>query len=327
MKGNIAVFLVTLSVSLISVCSLSAQENKGKLSTGVQICMDIASMYKIPQPVVEKAPLPSNWKKGTLLQLGFTQTSFSNWSAGGNSSVALNAYINYYANYTLKDISFENRVQVAYGFIQSFDDRYKKSDDKFIVDSKLGYKAWDHVFASAIFNFKTQMSNGFDYPSKAEPRLNSGPFAPAYVSLGLGLDYKPNPTFSLILSPLTGNLVMVEKRSLRKKYGNAIDEPTRLKLGAQMKGEFKKKINKNLNLETSATFFSDFLGNPENIKINWDLFLDAKINKFFSTSLRTNLIYDDDVLIANKAGELAPRVQFKEILQVGFSYTFGEFKK
>jgi len=33
------------------------------------------------------------------------------------------------------------------------------------------------------------------------------------------------------------------------------------------------------------------------------------------------------VLIENDTGELAPRIQFKEILSVGFSYTFGGFKK
>ena len=84
---------------------------------------------------------------------------------------------------------------------------------------------------------------------------------------------------------------------------------------------------KNVNLSTSATFFSDFLGEAQNIKINWDLFIDAKINKFFSTNIRTNLIYDDDILIADSNGALAPRIQFKEILSVGFQYTFGEFKK
>jgi hypothetical protein len=69
------------------------------------------------------------------------------------------------------------------------------------------------------------------------------------------------------------------------------------------------------------------LGEPQNIKVNWDFFLDAKINKFFSANVRTNLIYDDDILIENEEGVSAPRVQFKEILSVGFSYTLGEFKK
>jgi len=318
-----------LSLSLLFICSpaiLTAQEKKSELSVGHELSIIIASNFKIPQ-LTPPPPKPNYWKKGTFLQLGFSQMALSNWSAGGNSSVALNAYVNTYANYSVKSLFWESRLQVAYGFIQSFGDRYKKSDDKFIIDSKFGYKAWEKVFASAIFNFRTQMANGYDYPKNADPRLASASFSPAYISLGLGIDFKPTKALSITFSPLAGNVVIVQLPELRKKYGNPIDQSTALKLGAQLKMDYNKNIMKNVNLTSSATFFSDFLGQPQNIKINWDLFIDAKINKFFSTNIRTNLIYDDDILIADNNGALAPRIQFKEILSVGFQYTFGEFKK
>ena len=75
------------------------------------------------------------------------------------------------------------------------------------------------------------------------------------------------------------------------------------------------------------TLFSDFLGTVSNIKVNWESMIDAKVNKFISANIRTTLIYDDEILIANKEGEIAPRVQFKEIFSLGFAYTFGNFKK
>jgi len=326
MNGNIKICITTFSLYLFSICHLSAQENKHELSVGHELSIIIASKFIIPQ-LTPLPPTPSNWKSGTLLQVGFSQMALSNWSSGGSSSVALNAYVNIYANYSFEDMFWESRVQVAYGFIQAFQDRYKKSDDKFIVDSKLGYKAWDMVFASVLLNFKSQMTDGYDFPANADPRMVSGPFSPAYLSIGVGVDYKPTKALSLIFSPLTGNLVVVEKQELRKKYGNAIDQPTRLKLGALFKIDYNKKVYKDINLSSSATFFSDFLGKPENIKVNWDFFVDAKLNKYMSTNIRTNLIYDNDVLIENSAGELAPRIQFKEILSIGFSYTFGGFKK
>ncbi len=322
-------FTYILSLSLLFIITpaiLIAQEKKTELSVGHELSIIIASKFKIPQ-LTPPPPKPNYWKRGTFLQLGFSQMALSNWAPGGYSSVALNAYVNTYANYTVKTLFWESRLQVAYGFIQSFGDRYKKSDDKFIIDSKFGYKAWDKLFASAVFNFRTQMSTGFDYPKNADPRLVSAPFSPAYLSLGLGIDYKPDKTLSITFSPLAGNVVIVQLPELRKKYGNPVDQSTALKLGAQLKMDYNKNIMKNVNLSTSATFFSDFLGEAQNIKINWDLFIDAKINKFFSTNIRTNLIYDDDILIADSNGALAPRIQFKEILSVGFQYTFGEFKK
>jgi hypothetical protein len=326
MYRNFRVYLFTILLILFSVSTLSAQGKNNSLCSGHELCINIASKFKIPETVPPK-PQSNNWKVGALFQFGFSQMSLNNWSAGGNSSVAMNAYINMYTNYTYKDISWESRVQAAYGFIQSFEDRYKKSDDKFIIDSKFGYKAFDKIFASVIFNFKSQISNGFDYPSNADPRLVSGPLSPGYLSLGIGMDYKPAKGISLVFSPLTGSLVSVIKPELRVKYGNSADQSVRLKMGAMFKVDYTKKIHRDVNFSTTATFFSDFLGTPQNIKINWDVFVDAKVNKYISTNIRTNLIYDDDVLIENDAGLLAPRIQFKEILSIGFSYTFGGFQK
>lgn len=320
-------FTVVSLLLLLLPGTAIAQKDNSALSIEHELCVLIASKVKLPE-VAPPPSVQSNWAKGALVQAGFSQLSLTNWVAGGTSSVSLNTYLNTHANFNIKTLSWENRLQVAYGFIQSFEDGFKKSDDKFIFDSKLGYKTWGgKVYASALFNFRSQVANGFDRPSNADRKLVSAPFAPAYISLGLGADYKPSKSFSLLFTPLTGNLVIVTIPELRKRYGNAADSPAKLKLGAQLKVDYNQKFSKSVSLSTSAVFFSDYLGEPENIKVNWDFFLDTKINKFFSANIRTNLIYDDEILIENGSGTPAPRVQFKEILTIGFSYTIGEFKK
>jgi len=326
----IAIFSVT-SLIIYSqeskVATPEVQNDKKELSVGHELSVIIASKFKIPV-LTPPPPPPSRWKGGTLFQLGFSQLSLTNWASGGYDNIAMNAFVNIYRNYAVKkDMFWENRLQIGYGFIHSFGDRYRKSDDKFIFDSKLGYRAFNEFFAAASFNFRTQMTNGFSYPANRDPILLSGPFAPAYFSLGVGMDYKPIKPLSINFSPLTGNLVIVEKRELRVRYGNKIDQGAKLELGAQLKFDYKHQISKNLNINSTLNLFSDYLGKPKNIKVHWDLFIDSKINKFFSASLRTNMIYDNEIFIADKEGVLAPRLQFKEILSIGFSYTFGEFKK
>ena len=336
-------FVTYLFLLLIVPIALSAQDNrfsfrkKGKeeivvisgLNKEQELCRVIGSGFAVPVVNYEPVTPPKFWKKGTLTELGFSQVSLSNWAAGGSGSIALNAYINAHINYSKGNLFWENRGQFTYGFVQSFEDGYRKSSDKIVLDSKFGYRAIDKFYFSAVFNFTSQFSPGFTYASDGAATMVSKLFAPAYLTLGLGIDYKPGKgeVFSLNIAPLTGSAVIVTDPKLRTKYGNAEDENVRFELGAQLKANLAYQLFKNCKITSVLTLFSDYLNNPQNVQIKWDFRTDFKINRFLSSSLKTNLIYDDNILIANKNGVMAPRVQFQEMFSLSFSYTFGEFVK
>lgn len=299
------------------------------LNKAQELCRIIGSKYAVPTINYVPVTPPKFWKSGMLTELGFSQISLTNWAAGGSGSIALNTYINGHINYEKGGIYWENRAQLAYGFVQSFEDGYRKSDDKLILDSKFGYKAFDKFYFSANLNFKSQFTPGFEYPSSGDPKKVSQFMNPGYFSFGLGLDYKPGKgkVFSLTFSPVTTTWVIVPDSTLRVKYGNKIDEPIRFELGAQLKFNVEKELFKGFKILSALTLFSDYLKKPQNIQINWDFQASYQVNKFLKTSLRTNLIYDDNIMIADKDGNEGPRVQFKEVLSVSFAYTFGAFKK
>ncbi len=337
MRIEIVTYLILL---LVLPLSLSAQNDKGKkgkeqsvvvsgLSEEQELCRLIGADFAVPVVNYEPVTPPKFWKKGTFTELGFSQVSLTNWAAGGSGSVAMNAYINAHINYAKGDLFWENRGQFSYGFVQSFDDGYRKSSDKIVLDSKFGYNAFGKFYFSALFNFTSQFSPGFEYASDGTANMVSKFLAPGYFTLGLGIDYKPGKgeVFSLNIAPLTGSTVIVTDRELRTKYGNKEDEAVRFELGAQVKANLAYQLFKNCKITSTLTLFSDYLNNPQNIQIKWDFRTDFKINKYFNTSLRTNLIYDDNILIANKDGHAAPRVQFQEIFSLSFAYTFGEFVK
>ena len=298
------------------------------LNTAQELCRVLGSQFAVPTINYEPVTPPKFWTNGMLTEIGFSQISLTNWAAGGSGSVALNSYVNAHANYAKGDMFWDNRGQLSYGFVQSFQDGYRKSDDKIVLDSKWGYKAINKFYFSANFNFRSQFSPGFEYSGNTSKKV-SQMFAPAYLTLGLGIDFKPGngKEFSLNIAPLTGNLVIVTDSLLRAKYGNQPDEAARWALGAQVKATLNKDLFKNLKVNTTLTLFSDYLNKPQNIQVNWDLQLTYKLNKYLQTGLRTNLIYDDNVLITNKDGHAAPRVQVKEVFSVNFAYTFGMFKK
>lgn len=287
---------------------------------------------KFPTPKINYNPeeSPKFWTIGVLDEIGFSQVSLTNWAAGGEGSIALNAYLNAMANYLKGKIFWDNRLQLGYGFVQSFDVGYRKADDRIVLDSKLGYKAYKKFYLSAAFNFRSQFSPGFDYDKNNVGTMKSKFLAPGYAYLGIGVDYKPGDgkVLTLSFSPLTAGLTIVNADStLRVKYGNQYDRLFRWELGAQFTATFQKTFGKNCKVASQFSLFSDYMGDADNIVIHWDFQFDYIINRYFKAALRTNLLYDDKIKITSKSGREAPRVQFKEVFSLNFSYTIGEFKK
>ena len=328
------------------------QARISNLNSAQELCRVIGSQFAVPEISYEPVTPPKFWTNGMLTELGFSQVSLTNWAAGGSGSLALNSYVNAHANYAKGSMFWDNRIQLSYGFIQSYEEGYRKSSDKIVIDSKWGYRAINKFYFSANFNFRSQFSPGFEYSQKEIEKNGekekvtvakqvSKMFAPAYMSLGLGIDYKPGngKELSVNLAPLTGNLVIVAHSDtlIQKKYGNAAYQTARWELGAQFKATLNKDLMKNLKINTTLTLFSDYLNNPKNMQVNWDLQLTYKLNKYMQAGIRTNLIYDDNILFAtdrtfiNAAGEeeviMQPRVQLQEVFSLNFAYTFGVFKK
>ena len=281
------------------------------------------------EPAADTTKPKAVWNKGIATTIGFSQLSLTNWAAGGAGQLTLNTYADLYANLTKGKFIWENELQAGYGFIESFDTGYKKSDDRLILDSKFGYRAVPKLYLSAVYNFHTQFARGYSGDD-----IVSDFFAPAYTSLGFGIDYTPVKNVSINFAPLTGKVTMVKDPELRTRYGNAYDQFARFELGAQVKVDAKLEVE-NFKVGTSLVLFSDYLNKPLNIKVNWDVNAEAKISKFFSVTLRTNMIYDDNVILnktkilpnGEKLEYQAAGVQFKELFSIGFTYTFGEKKK
>ena len=281
------------------------------------------------QEAAETDPEAPVWNKGIATNIGFSQLSLTNWAAGGVGQLTLTTYADAYANLTKGKILWANELQAGYGFIHSFEKDYLvKSDDRLILDSKFGYKAAEKLYFSVVYNFRTQFAEGWD--AKHE-NIISNFMAPAYTSLGIGIDYVPKKNVSINFAPLTGKVTMVRPQELRTRYGNAEDQFARFELGAQLRVDAKLEVE-NFKVGSSLILFSDYLNKPLNIKVNWDVNAEAKISKLFSVTLRTNMIYDDNIKLTKvkeRTGETyeAAGIQFKELFSIGFTYPFGETKK
>lgn len=264
------------------------------------------------------------WKVSGQASLNFSQVSFSHWVAGGKNSVSGVGLFNVNANYEKAKIHWENSLKTGYGLLKEEESMVTKTDDKLDLNSKLGVETNnEHLLYSSFANFSTQFANGYNYPD-TEDKI-SGFFAPAYLTIAAGIDYQPSDKFSLFATPLSGKFTFVtdEELSNQGAFGVEPGEKARAEFGATLKSELKTPVVENVDMTTTLSLFSNYLDNPENIDVKWDLIVNMKINDYLSANFITNLIYDHDILVPlDDTGRKGRRIQLKQLLGVGLSYKF-----
>jgi hypothetical protein len=262
------------------------------------------------------------WKKGGETALTLSQVSLTNWAAGGENSLSLNMFLNYFANYKKGNLIWENKFEFAYGLQKQGAQGLRKSDDKLYLSTTLGKKAKKNWYYTALLSFKSQFTNGYNYPD--DVNAISKLFAPAYIVLSIGMEYKPNDFFSLNIAPLAGRLTVVGDKTLSDAgaFGVTPGKKTRSEFGANINLNYRKEIMKNIEFKTKLELFSNYSNHPEYIDVDWEVFLNMKVNKYISANITTHLIYDHDIDILGKNNVLGPKVQFKEIFGVGLTYKF-----
>jgi len=271
----------------------------------------------------------NGWHNSGVLSLNMAQSSFTNWAAGGQNSVTINGLIGLSANYKKGKSAWDNALTIGFGktFMKGNEPEWVKTDDRIDFQSKYGRQASEKWYYSGLMSFKTQMAAGYNYPD-TDSKI-SGLLAPAYLVFSLGMDYKPNPEFSLFLSPITSKNTIVNDDFLSSMgaFGVEPGKKFRSEFGAYANISYKKdEIMKNVNFLTKLDLFSNYLNNPQNIDVSWETLLVLKVNEYISATVNTLLLYDDDILIQvdEVAGEpvLGKRAQFKEVIGVGFTYNF-----
>jgi hypothetical protein len=266
---------------------------------------------------------------GGFSSLTFNQVSLSNWAAGGEDALSATGILSLFGKYKKDNIAWDNSLDLGYGIMKSGSQKLRKNEDKIEFNSIFGYKAAKKLYYSVLFNYKTQFTNGYKYPNDSVivSRFN----APGYIALSIGLDYKPNNFFSVYLSPVGGRLTLVSDQALADSGAYGVDpaqkdinniiikhgKRSRMEIGATLSAKFQKDVFKNVNIMSKLSLFNNYTdkatANRKNIDVNWEVMINIKAGKYLTTSIMTNLIYDQNTIA---------KTQFKEGIGVGLSYKF-----
>jgi hypothetical protein len=261
-----------------------------------------------------KEPLPiPKWKIQGRFAFIFNQSSFTNWVSGGENTVAGNINVNYDINHKNKNLNWDTRVISGYGLSHLSAKGYRKTDDRFELNSLLGIKSKDLWFFSFFTNFKTQYTEGYNY--KIEPKsLVSNFFSPAYLSFGPGMLWKKSDNLNVNIAPATSRFTFVNDK-FSGKFGVEEGDNSVFSLGFNLTGYTKFSLMENIEMENIIALYSDYLEKPQNIDLDYQSNIRFKVNKFIKMQMTFHTIIDD-----NSSG----KVQFRQLFGMGLNYDFHE---
>ena len=275
-------------------------------------------------PVFAMAQEETPWVHSGITGINFSQTSFTNWSEGGDNSVASNAYLNGSLNYKKDKISWTNDLSINYGQNNTKMTGWRKNIDNLNFASKFGQQMTEKVYYAALLDFKTQMTDGYQYNNAGDRTLISKFLTPAYLNVSVGLDYKPNDNLAFYFSPVAGKLTITADTLFSTRYGVDPGKMLRTQLGATFKAScnYDKLMNGKMTLKSALDLFTAYDDSFGNIDVNWDMLVGLNLSKFVTLTFQSTLKYDDDIKYIDEDGTHGARVQFKEILGLGLSYKF-----
>ena len=276
----------------------------------IALTIQIQSIYS--QEVTQESPPVSPWKKVGTFSFLVNQSSFDNWIAGGVSNISGAIGVNYDFNYSKANWSWDNKIIVAFGITKIKAQDIQKSNDRLEWNSVLGKKAKGNWNYSLFLNFKTQFTDDLNSETKGPTRILS----PGYLQVGPGMLWKKSDDLKVNISVATLKLIVVDKELTLPDdayFGVEEGNSVRYELGASIGAYYKFTLMENITMENILNMYSDYLEDPQNVDFDYTINIVMGINKYFSTNLVFQAIYDDNAFQG---------LQTRQMIGLGINYRF-----
>ncbi len=251
------------------------------------------------------------WNASGMVGINASQVSFTNWSQGGENALTWTLYTKMGAVYNDGAWKLSNNLKVAYGRSKIGSEKYRTNDNEFYLENVLSNKigwAVDPYFSNTV---RSTISKGFDY-AKSDVNPIADFFDPGYITQSVGFTLDKEKSFKTRLG-------IGLQETFTNKYRNYSDdsktadkiEAFKIETGVESVTNSELNFDENLLFQSMLRLFTRF-NSLDVWDVRWDNTLTAKITKYVNVNLSVLLVYE-------KAQ--SPKTQFKEGLQLGFSYS------
>ena len=262
----------------------------------------------------------TNWRRQLNLSLQITQNyATNNWYQGAANAFAMLAGVKGYANYKDEHIVWENSGEWRAGLSTVSGDSLrviKVTDDVFRLNTKFGFQVHAKWYISAVGEFKTNFWPNYRTNSS---QLSTTFLTPIRFNLGVGVDYKPIKGLSVNISPATYKMVYATisdaDRVNVSDFGIEAGKNILNELGSSLRVDWKWRPLREIEMEANFYFFTNY----QRVETELELDVNFIINRYLSAKLMMHPRYDSTIELAEGQKN---KLQFKELISVGFSHTF-----
>ncbi len=261
----------------------------------------------------EKDTPKFGWKNEIVGNLNFTQSSFSNWSQGGEDSWNWQLDLNGKFENDQPKYNWATTGKISYGKTKISGEKSKKTTDEVHLESVFTYKVGLYVNPYVAVTGETQLTEGFDFST--DPQIKISTFLdPGYFTESLGLGYEPIKDFKTRLGAALKQTVADQFAARYTDDPATLNnvEKVRSEIGMESVTDYSRKLSENIVFTTKLELFSNLKGIDE-VDVRWDNLFAAKVSKYIAVSFNMKLFYDKDISVQR---------QLKQVLAAGLTYTF-----
>jgi hypothetical protein len=258
----------------------------------------------------------SGWDYGWVAGLNGAQASYSNWSQGGVNNIAVSGNSVFRTYFRDGKFSYGFLINTRYGKTRIDGEGTRKTDDRFSIRNRFLYDLGTSGYFSLYgnLNFRTQFDRGFEYGEEStDPDILISNFlSPAYINENVGLLYTPGDHFSFESGLGFQQTIVTDEGVLaNNRYGLPDGDKFRNQAGISLGASYQQNIASNIVMSSTAETFTSLNQSIKSTDVFFSNEFIGNINNFINTSLRFDIVYDDD---------FSSELQIRQSITVGISF-------